>query len=232
MGFTNELKKILRTRFISGLLVVVPIILTFVLLKALIESIDGFFSPFVKNVLGHQYDFPFIGVIVTLSIVLLTGIFTANVIGHKLVRLWERQILKIPIINFIYGSIKQLIQALTIPANKSFKSVVMVEYPRRGIYALGFLVNEMDYLHYNKPEKLLSVFIPSTPTPISGYVVLIPEKDVEYLDMTIEEGIKFFVSASIISPRNLAARKDARSNEIADSENENLMKASHNNEPE
>jgi len=232
MGFTSELKKILRTRFISGLLVVVPVILTFVLLRALIESIDGLLSPVVKNVLGHQYDFPFIGVIVTLALILLTGIFTANVIGHRLVRLWERQILKIPIINFIYGSIKQLIQALTIPANKSFKSVVLVEYPRRGIYALGFLVNEMNYMRNDLPEKLLSVFIPSTPTPISGYVILLPEKDVEYLDMTIEEGIKFFVSASIISPRNLAARNNTETNKITNSNNENLMKASPNNEPE
>jgi uncharacterized membrane protein len=220
MGFTSELKKILRTRFISGLLVVVPVILTYVLLKALIESIDGMLSPVVKRLLGHQYDFPFIGIIVTLAIILLTGIFTANVIGHRFVRLWEKQILKLPVINFIYGSIKQLIQALTIPANKSFKSVVMVEYPRRGIYALGFLVNEMNHVQDNHPGKLLSIFIPSTPTPISGYIILLPEKDVEYLDMTIEEGIKFFVSASIISPLNLAARNKAEAKNIINSDKE------------
>jgi len=232
MGFTHELKKILRTRFISGLLVIVPLILTFVLLKALIESIDGLLSPLIKNLLGHQYAFPFVGVIVTLAIVLLAGIFTANVIGHRLVKLWESQIQKIPIINFVYGSVKQLIQALTIPTNKSFKSVVMVEYPRHGIYAIGFLVNEVNYIRENHTDKFLSVFIPSTPTPITGYVILLPEKDVEYLDMTIEEGIKFLVSASIISPRNLAARNNTGLNEITKSDNENLMKASSNNEPE
>ena len=206
MGFTSDSKKILRTRFISGLLVVVPAILTFVLLRALVDAIDNLLRPLVVQILGRSYDFPFIGVITTAIIIILSGIFTANVIGHRFVNLWERLILKIPLINFVYGSAKQLIQALTIPHNKSFKSVVMVEYPRKGVYVLGFLVNDVKLTKTDNQEKLLSVFIPSTPTPISGFIALFPEKDVEYLDMTIEEGIKFFVSGSIISPARISPR--------------------------
>jgi uncharacterized membrane protein len=193
-------------RFISGLLVVVPIILTFVLLRALVEAIDSLLGPVVVKILGHSYDFPFVGVIATTIIIILSGIFTANVIGYRFVKIWERLILKVPIVNFVYGSAKQLVRALTVPQSKSFKSVVMVEYPRKGIYALGFLVNQTVLVKPERQDKLLNVFIPSTPTPISGVVVLFPEKDVEFLDMTIEEGIKFFVSGSIISPSILTPK--------------------------
>jgi uncharacterized membrane protein len=207
MSFLGETKRILRTRFIQGLLVVVPLILTFVLLRALVEAIDGLLKPLIIKTLGHAYDFPLIGIIVTFALIILSGIFTANVIGGRFLHLWERLIAKIPLVRFIYGSAKQLVQALTIPQNKSFKSVVMVEYPRRGVYALGFLVNQAEYIKAEEQVNLLSIFIPSTPTPISGFVVLFPESEVVHLDMTIEEGVKFFVSGSIISPSRFAAKK-------------------------
>ena len=210
MSFAGETKRIIRTRFVSGLLVVIPLILTFVLLRALVESIDGLLRPLVIKILGHGYDFPFIGVAVTLAIIILAGIFTTNVLGGRLVKLWEMMIYRIPIVRFVYGSVKQLIQALTVPQNKSFKSVVMVEYPRKGAYALGFLVNELESNKTERGSKLLSVFIPSTPTPISGFVILFPEEEVVHLSMTIEEGIKFFVSGSIISPSVLRERPMAQ----------------------
>ena len=207
MSFPGDSRKIIRTRFVSGLLVVIPLILTFVLLRALVEFVDGLLLPVVVKLFGHTYDFPFAGVIVTIALIILTGIFTANVIGGRLLHLWEKFLLKIPIVRFIYGAAKQLIQALTVPQNKTFKSVVMVEYPRKGVYALGFLVNETEFRNSENRKKLLSIFIPSTPTPISGLVVLFPEEEVIHTDMTIEDGIKFFVSGSIISPEQIRARQ-------------------------
>jgi len=200
MGFISESKRILRSRFVSGILVVVPLILTFVLLKALVEFIDGLLRPLLVSISGHTYDFPFAGVIITLALILLTGILTTNVIGSKLVKLWDRQLLRIPIVNFVYGSAKQLVQALSIPQSKSFKSVVLIEYPRRGAYMLAFLVNETSLEYDDKGQKLLSVFIPSSPAPISGFVALFPENEIILLDMTVEQGIRFLVSGSIISP--------------------------------
>jgi uncharacterized membrane protein len=225
MSFTGEFKKILRTRFIQGLLVVVPLILTFVLLRALVESIDGLLKPLIIGTLGHTYDFPFIGVIITALLIVLAGILTANVLGDRLVRLWERLILRIPLVRFIYGSAKQLVQALTIPQNKSFKSVVMVEYPRKGVYVLGFLVNQMQLEGAKQKRRLLSVFIPSTPTPISGFVALFPEPDVLHLNMTIEEGVRFFVSGSIISPEKLTLRKTDNQLKMWDQTDDNIVKA-------
>jgi uncharacterized membrane protein len=224
MGFVSESKKVLRTRFVSGILVVVPLILTFVLLKALVEFIDGLLKPVLISVFGHTYYFPYAGVIITLVLILLAGILTANVVGRKLIHLWDRQISKIPIINFVYGSAKQLVQALTVPHNKSFKSVVMIEYPRRGAYMLAFLVNELTFVKNGRDERLSSVFIPSTPAPISGFVALFPENDIIYLDMTIEQGIKFLVSGSIISPEVLKSKiKPAQ--KVADLAIENKTKA-------
>jgi uncharacterized membrane protein len=203
MGFISESKKILRTRFVSGILVVVPLILTFVLLKALVEFIDGLLRPVLISLLGHTYYFPYAGVVVTLSLILLAGMLTTNVVGRKLIHLWDWQISKIPIVNFVYGSVKQLVQTLSVPHNKSFKSVVMIEYPRRGAYMLAFLVNDIGFQREDKQQRLLSVFIPSSPAPISGFVALFPADDIIYLDMTIEQGIKFLVSGSIISPEVL-----------------------------
>lgn len=224
MGFASESKRILRNRFISGLLIIVPLILTFVLLRALVESIDGLLRPLVIKILGHTYDFPLIGVIVTFAIIILAGIFTANVVGARFVRLWERFLLRIPLVSFVYGSAKQLVQALTMPQKKTFKSVVMVEYPRRGVYALGFMVNKIILAKPPEGEhisddmdkspkgglsgdrNMVSVFIPSTPTPVSGIVILFPEEEIVHLNMTIEEGIKFFVSGGIISPERLYSK--------------------------
>jgi uncharacterized membrane protein len=231
MSVFSDSKNILRTRFISGLLIIVPLILTFVLLRALVEFVDGLLLPIVISVLGLSYDFPFIGVIVTAVLILLAGIFAANVMGRRFIKIWEFLIFKIPIVNFFYGSAKQLVQALAIPQNKSFKSVVAVEYPRKGIYTLGFLANETKFTNGNNQSKFLNVFIPSTPTPISGLVVLFPPEDVTYLDMSIEDGIKFFVSGSIISPgfintktQNSTAKKNECDDKLLKAELANEIK--------
>jgi len=207
MSFFSDAKKIIKTRFISGLLIVVPIILTIILLKAFVEFVDGLLKPLLVNVLGQPFDFPLFGVLVGTTLILLLGIFTANVIGRRLVRFWESLIFKIPIVRSFYGAAKQLVATISVPNNKSFKSVVMLEYPRKGLYALGFLANTTIYDNHSEQRKLLSVFIPSTPTPISGIVILVPESEIVQLDMTIEEGIKFFVSGSIISPELLKPKE-------------------------
>jgi uncharacterized membrane protein len=220
MSFVSDSKKILKTRFISGLLIVVPLILTFVLLRALVEFIDGLLLPIVTRLFGQTYDFPFIGVIVTIAIVLLAGIFTANILGNRLLRIWEKLILRIPIIRFIYGAAQQLVRALSLPQGKSFKSVVMVEYPRRGIHTLGFLASETTVVSDDDEKKMLTIFIPSTPTPISGYAMLFPADEVYQLSMTVEEGVKFFVSGGIISPEMIKLARKAALDEGLDETNE------------
>jgi len=232
MGFVTEIKNVLRKRFISGLLVVVPLILTFVLLRWLVEFIDGLLRPLIVDLFGADFDFPLIGFIVTFLLILLMGIVASSYIGRQLVNLWDKQLSRIPIINFIHGAAKQFVQALAIPQNKSFKSVVLVEYPRRGAYALGFLANEITVNTDGQSKKLLSVFIASTPTPFSGFIVLFPEQEVRYLDMTIEQGIKFFVSGSIITPDSLTPKVPKHILDKYNIKTDSLEKVDSVNEPE
>jgi len=210
MSFLSEARQVLRAKFISGLLVVVPLILTFVLLRALVLSIDSLLRPVVIRALGPIY-FPLAGLLITFILIMFAGFLTANVIGNQVVKTLESLILRIPLVRFLYGSAKQLVQAISVPDTKAFKSVVMVEYPRQGIHALGFLVNYVTVAASGSERKMLTIFIPSTPTPITGNVILLPEEEVRYLTMTIEEGIKFLVSGGILSPAQIYSRSELES---------------------
>lgn len=197
MNFKYELKKTIKTRFLSGIIVIVPLFITVAILKFAILSIDNFIKPYLIRAVGQEFDFPFLGLAVTLMIIILTGIFATNVFGQRILRRWENILLKIPFFNVIYSASKKLLEGFASPDNRSFEKVVMVEFPRKGLYALGFLANSFK-IHSARGDKTFwSVFVASTPTPFSGIVILVPEGEVTVLDMPVEEGIKFFVSGSV-----------------------------------
>lgn len=196
MNFKHEFKKTIKTRFISGLLVIVPLFVAFAILKFAVLTIDNFMKPYLIKVVGQEYDFPFIGLAVTIMLIILTGILTTNVLGQKLLKKWENILLKIPFFNVIYSAAKKLMEGFASPDNRIFEKVVMVEYPRKGLYALGFLASRIKVYSGEKENIYWSVFVASTPTPFSGYIVLVPENEARVLDMPIDEGIKFFVSGS------------------------------------
>jgi len=183
-------------------LVIVPLFIAFAILKFAILSIDNFVKPYLIQVIGHQYDFPFIGLAVTFMLIILTGILTTNVIGQKLLRKWENILLKIPFFSVIYSAAKKLLEGFASPDNRTFEKVVMVEFPRKGLYALGFLANRLKIYSGDKEKAFWSVFIASTPTPFSGIVILVPEEEAKILDMSVDEGIKYFVSGSVAARRS------------------------------
>ncbi len=203
MGFKDEFKMTLKTRFLSGVLVIVPIFIAVAIIKFVAESIDNFIKPLVVRLLGQDYGFPYIGLAVTLMLIMLAGIFTTNVFGQKIYGLWEKLLLRIPLFRTIYSASKQLIEGMTVPEKKTFEKVVMVEYPRKGAFALGFLANRIRVHGSGGEYELWSIFIPSTPTPFSGMAILFPAEEPEVLDMTIEQGIKFFVSGGVSSPESI-----------------------------
>jgi uncharacterized membrane protein len=203
MNIADQSKQIFRKSFLSGLLVIVPLILTFVLLRGMVQWVDQIVEPLVVRLFGHAYFFPFVGIIITFALIMIAGFLAANVLGKRLLRLWEFLLLHIPLVNFVYGSTKQFVQALTLPQKKIFKSVVLVEYPRPGILALGFLANQTTLEGDGKSSELLCVFIPSTPTPFTGVAIFFPAEQVIFLDMPVEEGIKFAVSGGIITPEKM-----------------------------
>jgi uncharacterized membrane protein len=213
MGFKDEFKMTLKTRFLSGVLVIVPIFVAVAIIKFAAESIDNFIKPLVVKLLGQDYGFPFIGLAVTLLLIMLAGIFTTNVFGRKLYNLWEKILLRIPFFRTIYSASKQLIEGMTVPDRKTFEKVVMVEYPRKGAFALGFLANRIRIHLSGEEREFWSIFIPSTPTPFSGMAILFPAEEPEILDMTVEQGIKFFVSGGVSSPDSITVL--ARTNSVS-----------------
>jgi uncharacterized membrane protein len=205
MSVREKLNTILRRYFLGGILVIVPLIITVVVLRFLFLRVDGLLSPFIVRALG--YKIPGLGLVATIVLIFLAGFLTANVIGSRLFKLWEIFLIRTPLVRTIYGSSKQLIQAIATTDKHSFKKVVLVEFPRKGMYCLGFLTQEIKTDLEAKPDELIAVYIPSTPTPFSGWTMLFPADDVTPLDMTVEQGIKFFVSGGIAAPEMFRSRE-------------------------
>lgn len=207
MSVRGKLNTILRRYFLSGILVIVPLIITILVLRFLFEGIDGLLSPFIAQFIG--YKVPGLGIVATIVLIFLAGFLTANVIGSRLFKIWEIFLIKTPLVRTIYGSSKQLIEAITKTDKHSFKQVVLVGFPANGMFCLGFLTREIKTNFNDKPNELIAVFIPSTPTPISGFTMLFRKEEVTLLEMTVEQGIKFFVSGGITAPE-IFYRKDIK----------------------
>jgi uncharacterized membrane protein len=207
MPIRDKLNTALRRYFLSGILVIVPLIITFMVLRFLFEGVDGLLSPIIAKLIKHHI--PGLGLVATIILIFIAGILTANVVGSRLFKVWEIFFVKTPLIRTIYGSSKKLVEAVTTTDKHSFKYVVLVEFPRRGIYSLGFLTNELKTKLENQEEELIVVFIPSTPTPFTGWTLLFRREEVIHLDIKVEEGIKFFVSGGIASP-DMLAQKDTK----------------------
>jgi len=204
MSVFKLIKDIVRHHFLSGVLVVVPLILTYVVLRFLFESIDGILSPLVQKI--FDYSIPGLGIVTTILGILLTGFLVRNIIGARAYKFGDRLLTRTPIIRIFYLAAKKLIEAIAMPQKNTFKEVVMFEYPRRGAYALGFATTRIRMLQDDdRVKKFVGVFVPSTPTPVSGIVIFVPENEIISLDMTVEEGIKMIVSGGIVAPDELKA---------------------------
>lgn len=206
MSFREEFRKTVKNRFLAGLLVIVPLITAAAILKFAVEFVDSLIGPYIVRLVGEDIDFPLIGLLVTIMAIMLAGILTSNFVGRKVYGYWERFLLRIPLFSTLYSAAKQFIEGVVVPGNRTFEKVVMVEYPRKGVYVLGFLANRIAVHNLEGQPELWSVFLPSSPTPFTGIAVLVPASEVRILDMTVEEGIKFFVSGSVSSPKRIGVR--------------------------
>jgi len=204
MGSGSSILAIIKRHFVSGVLVVVPIILTYIVLKFLFEAIDGVMQPILYRLVG--YHIPGLGIITSILLITLAGFFTRNIIGARLYRTGDRVLARLPIIRPIYSAAKQLLEAIATPSVSSFKEVVLIQYPRKGTYALTFLSKRVRMEVDGRMRDLVTVFVPSTPTPISGMVIMLPAEEVIFVDMTVEEGTKFLVSGGVASPELIAHR--------------------------
>ncbi|RKX27745.1 MAG: hypothetical protein DRP45_00220 [Candidatus Zixiibacteriota bacterium] len=194
----NRVVDTIKRYFISGVLVVVPVILTFIVLRFLFNAVDGILQPILHPLLGYYRTG--LGALTTILIILLAGVATRNIVGARLYRLGDRLLARVPLIRPIYSSSKQLLEALTTSDTRSFQDVAMIEYPRKGIYALCFVSHYLSIRVSGEIRQFATCFIASTPTPVSGMVVVVPVEDLMIVDMTIEQGVKFFVSGGVASP--------------------------------
>ena len=192
---------IIKRYFISGVLVVVPIILTIVVIKFLFETFDRLLQPVLHQILG--YSLPGLGIVVTFLLIILAGLLTRNFIGAEIHRLVEKILARLPIIRPVYFAAKQLLEAIALPSMSSFKEVVLIEYPRKDAYVISFISRKFKLEKDGQLRDFLAIFVPSTPTPISGMAIIVPAEDVIYLDMTIEEAVKYLVSGGVVSPEVL-----------------------------
>jgi uncharacterized membrane protein len=206
MSASRSIIDSLKRYFIGGVLVVVPFILTFLVLRFLFETVDGILAPYLSDLLGYYRTG--LGVLTTILIILLAGILTRNFIGHRIYRVGDRMLARVPLIRPIYSASKQLLAALTRTDAGSFQEVAMIEYPRLGVYSICFISQRARIEINGEPRMFCTCFVPSTPTPVSGMTVVVPSEKVMPVDMTVEEGVKFLVSGGVASPKLIKKKGD------------------------
>lgn len=191
-----------RLSFMAGLLVIGPLWLTGWLLLKLFVFFDGAIrilpDAWQPDALFGQ-DVPGLGIVLSLVFVYLCGVGTRAYAGKQLVSFFEGLLDRVPFINTVYQSIKQLMSTLFSEQATHFQDVVLVEYPRKGIYCFAFLTNDNHFLEVSG-QKLLSIFLPSTPNPTTGFYLLLPQDTVWNVDLTVEEAFKLIMSAGIVTP--------------------------------
>ena len=196
MKIIQAIKKSTKNYFLSGILVVVPIVITLLVLKAIFTFLDELLLPYLMPRIG--YWIPGIGIIITLAAIYLIGILVTNFVGRRLVNLGERFLLNIPIAKSIYGSVKQIMETFSISSEDAGKKVVMVEYPKENVWSIGFVNGEI--FHPQNQGKLYSILIIAAINPASGFFVLVPEDKVLHLNISVEEAMKWIVSGGIVTP--------------------------------
>lgn len=194
----------LRKYLIAGLLVWLPLAATFAIIRLVIELLDGtilLLPPEYRPEALFGFSIPGFGVLLALGILIITGALAANILGRQLVNLWEGLLNRIPLVRNIYNSIKQITSTVLTSKGKSFRKVVLVEYPRRDTWSIGFLTNEhIDIQSQRLESEVAAVFVPTTPNPTSGFIIMIPKQDMIELDINIEEGFKYVISMGVIVP--------------------------------
>ena len=196
-----------RTTFLRGAGVIIPLALTVWFFQALLNAIDGILSPFLEKWLGREI--PGLGFVSMLVIILLFGLLSRNLLGRIFFSWFDRIIASIPFVRSVHGAIRDLIGAFAIGSKgKTFQQVVMVQYPRVGLYCIGFVTNETSFVAPdNRAMEFVNVYFPHPPNPTSGVLILVPKQEAVPLNLTIEQGLKLVLSGGIVTPDRLTQKQ-------------------------
>src|SRR4030066_1545363 len=192
----------LKRYFITGLLVITPIWGTYLVLSTLLRFLEGFLGNTLKGI--GKFYIPGMGIITLVVLIFLVGVLTTNFIGRKVMSLWERAMNRVPLVRSIYTVFKHIVDTLSLQGKEHFNRVVIVEFPRDGVYSIGFVtgVTRGEIKNLTK-ETVVNVFIPTTPNPTTGYFVFVPENKVIPLTMGVEDGMKMIISGGLYTPPHL-----------------------------
>lgn len=194
----------MKKYFITGLLIWIPLAITFMVLAWIVNTLDQILL-WLPNGIHPRTMFgvnvPGLGVLLSILIVLLTGLVAANVLGQKLVQLWEAILARIPVVKSIYYSVKQVSDTLFSSSGQAFRKALLVQYPREGAWTIAFLTGKPggDAAHHLKGDYV-SVYVPTTPNPTSGFFLMMPAADVIELDMSVDEALKYIISMGVVAP--------------------------------
>jgi len=196
--------KRLRRYIVAGILVWLPIGVTVFLLRILVGMLDRSlllipqqFRP--EEMIG--FAIPGLGLVLTLMILLVTGVLAANIVGRSMVSFWESLLERIPVVRSVYSAAKNFAEIVFSDTSQSFKKVLLIEYPRKGLYSLAFQTSSnLGEVQGRTGEDVICVFVPTTPNPTSGLILIVPRKDVIELDMEIDEALKMIISLGVVVP--------------------------------
>ena len=196
--------KHLRRYLVAGLLVWIPLGVTIFILKVLIGLMDRSLLLIPQQYRPEEwlgFSVPGLGLILTLLVLLVTGLLAANIVGRSMVGLWESLLDRIPVVRSVYSAAKNFTEIVFSDSGQSFKKVLLIEYPRKGIYSLAFqTATNLGEVQGRMGEQMVCTFVPTTPNPTSGYIIIVPKKDIIELDMEIDEALKMIISLGVVIP--------------------------------
>ena len=202
--------KRLRNYFISGLLFWIPLALSVLLIKFFLEIVNNLVPArlLLESLLNLDTTIPGSGIVLVVLVILITGALVTNILGRKLLDLWERALNKIPGFRNIYNALKKISSTVLNTSSESFRKAFLIQYPSKGIWVIAF--QSGDYKGEVESiigKDVINLFVPTTPNPTSGFFVMIPKKDAVELQMSVEEAFKLVISAGVVTPENLKIKE-------------------------
>ena len=198
----------IKRLFFTGLTVLIPIVITVYVMVGLFRFADGILGKYINHYvyLHFGYTVPGLGLIFSILIIFLVGIF-GSFLRLRLFKNLEKTVLKFPLVGKIYNPIKRIVNFLFYQEKSSFKKVALIQYPRKGVYSIGFVTNaSSDQINRKLAKKMLNIFIPSSPSPLTGFTLIVPEEEVIFIDMSIEEAMRMLVSGGMVDSDEEASK--------------------------
>ena len=198
----------LKRFFITGLLIWVPLGITYWVISTIVKTLDGIIPPHIAPQALFGLDIPGFGLLAVVLVVLVTGALGANLLGRRLVDLWEGLLARIPLVRSIYSSVKQVSDTILAPNGQAFRQAVLVQYPRQGLWTIAFVTGKPSNEIENKlPADCVSIYVPTTPNPTSGFFLMLPRAELIPLSIGVDAALKYVVSMGTVTPSAQAKPK-------------------------